>query len=67
MGLNLRNLVCTGPSRIPCRHFVLCKMASKLSIDIIVLVSDFVVLVRVVIILSEWWSVLTTVGTSLLS
>ena len=72
IGLNLRNLVCTGPyaqtvSRIPCRHFVLCKMASKLSIDIIVLVSDFVVLVRVVIILSEWWSVLTTVGTSLLS
>ena len=58
--LNLRNLVIFAQtvSRIPCRHFVLCKVASKtkhfIHTDILVLVSEFVV----VVILSEWWFVL---------
>ena len=61
------NIYAQTVSRIPCRHFVLCKVASKtrLSIfihaDILVLVSGFLV----VVILSEWWLVPTTVGTSL--
>ena len=43
-------------SRIPCRHFVLCKEASKTKIHV-----DISVLVSVVVILStEWWSVPTT-------
>ena len=49
-------------SRIPCRHFVLCKVAGKTNIihaDILVLVSEFVV--------SEWWSMSTTVGASVVS
>ena len=52
-------------SRFPCRHSISCKVAGRLSIfihaDVLLLVSEFVV----VVILSEWWSVLTTVGTSL--
>ena len=58
--LNLRNLAIFAQtvSRIPCRHFVLCKVASKtkhfIHADILVLVSEFVV----VVILSEWWFVL---------
>ena len=69
--LNLQNLVIFNiyaqtVSRIPCRHFVLCKVASKtisifIHADILVMVSEFVV----VVILPEWWSLLTTVGTSL--
>ena len=47
---------------IPCRHYVLCKAASKTKhSDILLPVSKFVV----VVILSEWWLVLTTVSTSL--
>ena len=42
-------------SRIPCRHFILCKVASNtkhfILADILVLVSEFLV----VVILSEWW------------
>ena len=79
--LNLHNLVIFNiytvtVSRIPCRHFVLCKVAGKTSIyihtDILVLVSELVV----VVILSEWWLIYlsggrcrplpTTVGTSLI-
>ena len=49
-------------SRIPCKHFVLCKVAKHfIHADILVLVSELVV----VVVLSEWWSVPTTVGTSL--
>ena len=78
--LNLRNLVIFNiyaqiVSRIPWRHFVLCKVASKtkhfIHADILLLVSEFVA----VVILSEWWSLYlnggrcrplpTTVGTSL--
>ena len=61
--LNLRNLVIYPQivSMVPCRHLVLCKVASKttsifIRADILVLVSEFLV----VVILSEWWSVLTT-------
>ena len=48
-------------SEIACRHFVLCKVASKTKhfqshADILVLVSEFLV----VVILSEWWLVPTT-------
>ena len=47
-------------TRIPYRHFILCKVASKtkhfIHADILVLVSELVV----VVILSEWWSMLTT-------
>ena len=47
--------------RIPCRHLILRKVARILiHADILVLVSEFVV----VVILSEWWSILITVGTS---
>ena len=63
-------------TRIPCRHFVLCKVASKtkhfIHADILVLVSELVV----VVILSEWLlfylsggrcrPLPTNVGTSLL-
>ena len=43
-------------SRIPCRHFILCKMANIfIHADILVLVSEFVV-----VNLSEWWLVSTT-------
>ena len=46
--------------RIPCRHFILCKVASKtkhfILADILVLVSEFLV----VVISSEWWSGPTT-------
>ena len=77
--LNLRKLVIFNiytptVSRIPCRHFVLCKVAAKLSVCIhtdILVVSELVV----VVILSEWWLIYlsggrcrplpTTVGTSL--
>ena len=42
-------------SRIPCRHFILCKVASKtkhfILADILVLVGE----ILVVVILSEWW------------
>ena len=49
-------------SRISCRHYVLCEVASKTKhFIILVLVSEFIV----VAILSEWWSGSTTVGTSL--
>ena len=63
--LNLQNFVIFNiyaqtVSRIPCRHFVLCKVASKtkhfILADILVLVSEFLV----VVILSEWWSGPTT-------
>ena len=41
--------------RIPFRHFILCKVASKtkyfIFADILVLVSEFLM----VVILSEWW------------
>ena len=48
-------------SRIPYRHFILCKVASKtisifIHADILVLVSELLV----VVILSEWWSGPTT-------
>ena len=48
-------------SKIACRHFVLCKVASKTKhfqshAGILVLVSEFLV----VVILSEWWLVPTT-------
>ena len=54
--------------RIACRHFIVCiKWLARLSIfihaDILLLVSEFIV----VVILSEWLSVLTTVGTFLVS
>ena len=56
------NIYAQTVSRIPCRHFVLCKVASKtkcfINADIIVLVSEFVV----VVILPEFP---TIVGTSL--
>ena len=45
-------------SRIPCRHYVLCEVASIF----IILVSEFVV----VVLLSEWWLGPTTAGTSLI-
>ena len=66
--LNLRNLVIFNVyaqivTRIPCRHFILCENClARLHIfnhaDILILVNEFVV----VVILSEWWSVPTTVG-----
>ena len=41
-------------SNIPCRHFVLCKVASKTKhSDILVLVSE--ILVVVILSVSEWW------------
>ena len=47
-----------------CLDFVLCKVAKHfIHAYILVLISEFVV----VVILSEWWSVATTVGTSLLT
>ena len=58
--LNLQNLVIFNiyaqiVSRIPCRHFILCKVASKtkhfILADILVLVSEFLV----VVVLSKWW------------
>ena len=74
--LNLRNLVIFNiyaqiVSRIPWRHFVLCKVASKTKHADILALGKFVV----VVILSEWWlfylsggrcrPLPTTVGTSL--
>ena len=69
--LNLHNLVIFNLSILPlCLGFLVdtsfcVKWLAKLSIDIhtdiLVLVSELVV----VVILSEWWSVPTTVGTSL--
>ena len=63
--LNLQNLVIFNiyaqtVSRIPCRHFVFCVkwLGIFIHADILVLVSEFVV----VVILSEWWSVPTTAG-----
>ena len=56
--LNLLNLVIFNiyaqtVSRIPCRHFILCKVASKtkhfVHADILVLVSEFVVVVVILL------------------
>ena len=55
----ISNIHAQTVSRIPCSHFVLCKVASKtkIHVDISVVVSEFVV---VVILSTEWWSVPTT-------
>ena len=46
------NIYAQTVSRIPCRHFVLCRVASIfLYADILVLISEFVM----VVILSKWW------------
>ena len=64
LNLMIFNIYAQTVARIPCRHFTLCKVhvASKtkhfIHADILVLVSEFVV----VVILSEWWSLPTTVG-----
>ena len=56
-GLNLQNLVIFNiyAQIVSSRHFILCKVASKtqnfILADILVLVSEFLV----VVILSEWW------------
>ena len=65
--LNLQNLVIFNiyaqiVSSIPCRHFKVASMNKHFILaDILVLVSEFVV----VVILSQWWSGPTAVGTSL--
>ena len=66
--LNLQNLIsklslCLGflVDTLFCVKW-LAKLSIFIYVDILVLVSELVV----VVILSEWWSVMTTVGTSLL-